>query len=258
MFSRAMDPFGLPDDRWKVDVLHVIESAELSEEDHATARMLISDWHDKATDAVTQVDALEVQLEASMMEMIDSTTGDGGVQIDFAKAMEVEKLRNALTEARLDLATLNQLAIDGVIDQIADVHKLQHAWLKGAFPRIVAIDPFDSLYERAMAVEDLMTDQRVNIAEMRLAHREQWWLQTQAAVDVMTTALAESDNDEDDFEDFAMDEQRMLHQIDEHLFQRQEAALKRLERLRSVLTQAQRAQAGGLADPPSPAKISHF
>ncbi len=258
MFSRAMDPFGLPDDRWKVDVLHVIESAELSEEDHATARMLISDWHDKATDVVTQVDALEVQLEASMMEMLDSTTGDGGVQIDFAKAMEVEKLRNALTEARADLATLNQLAIDGVIDQIADVHNLQHAWLKGAFPRIVAMDPFDSLYERAMAVEDLMNDQRVNIAEMRLAHREQWWLQTQAAVDVMTTALAESDNDEDDFEDFAMDEQRMLHQIDEHLFQRQEAALKRLERLRTVLTQAQRAQAGGLADPPSPAKISPF
>ena len=49
--------------------------------------------------------------------------------------------------------------------------------------------------------------------------------------------------------------QRLRQEVDRHTFARREAALKRLEKLRSILNEQQIAAAGGLEDPAAPQKL---
>ncbi len=254
ILSMSLDMIGIPDDRWRVDLLEVIESADLSESDRLASRALLENWHTPATRSLLELQDLQQKVEEGMQAMLGGgDPADGGaIQIDMAAAMEVEKSQQLVTAKRKKLTDLTQATIDSILEQVNDRYALQQAWAKGAFPALAGEDQFEQLYENAMSTTDLSDDQRATIAEMRLSHREAWWNDTETIIAVITTAPPADGASEEAF----VEGQRVRQTVDNKSFARREAALKRIEKLRKVLTDTQLSSAGGLPDPPKGRKMS--
>ena len=250
MLTGSLDMIGPPDDRWKADLFEVVESADLTDADRAAAHNAMQDWHAAATTGMADVKKSRDDLNEGMQAMMSG--GDGAVSIDMEAAMEVEKLQQTMKQSRETLATLSQQTVDLIAEAIADSPRFRREWFAAAFPRVAQSDRFLKLYLLASKASELSDDQRAAIAMLRAEHDEHWWANTEEAVAVMTTAeKATSSNPQDAF----YRSQRLRQEVDRHTFARREAALKRLEKLRSILNEQQIAAAGGLEDPAAPQKL---
>ena len=252
MLSMSLDMIGIPDDRWRVDLLEVIESADLSEPDRLASRAAIENWHAPATKSLLELQDLQQKVEEGMQAMLGDPVDGGALQVDMVAAMEVEKTTQLVTAKREKLTDLTQATIDSVLEQVNDRYALQQAWTKDAFPALAGEDQFEQLYENAMSTTDLSDDQRATIAEMRLSHREAWWNDTETIIAVITAAPPADGTSEEAF----VEGQRVRQTVDTKSFARREAALKRAEKLRKVLTDTQLSNAGGLPDPPKGRQMS--
>jgi hypothetical protein len=247
LLTGSLDMIGPPDDRWKADLFEVVETADLTDADRAAAHVAIQDWHAPATAGMADVKKSRDDLSEGMQAMMSG--GDGAVSIDMTAAMEVEKLQQTMKRSRESLATLSQQTAEAIAEAIVDSPRFRRAWFAAAFPRVARSDRFLKLYGLASKASELSDDQRAAIAMLRAEHDENWWANTEEAVAVMTTAeKATSNNPQDAF----YRSQRLRQEVDRHTFARREAALKRLEKLRSILNEQQIAAAGGLEDPAAP------
>lgn len=247
MLTGSLDMIGPPDDRWKADLFEVVESADLTDADRAAAHDAMQDWHAAATAGMADVKKSRDALNDGMQAMMSG--GDGAMSIDMVAAMEVEKLQQTMKKSRESLATLSQRTADVIAEAIADSPRFRRAWFAAAFPKVARSDRFLKLYGRASKASELTDDQRAAIAMLRAEHDEHWWVNTEEAITVMTTAeKTTSSNPQDAF----YESQRLRQEVERHTFSRREAALKRLEKLRSLLNEQQIAAAGGLQDPAAP------
>ncbi len=252
MMSASVELVGIPDDRWRVDLLDVVETAGLSDQDHAAARAEIRDWHGPATDLHARVSEAATELDEGMQAMISAAEGGGQMNIDLEAAMRVEGLQQSLAERKSELASLTQTVIDAAIAATTDSDHLRRVWLEAAFPDFVVGGAFDRLYDRAADLDDLTDEQRGAIAMLRSEHDDGWWTATDEAVALIITERESPSNQQEAF--FRMQEVRSG--IDRITFARREAAIKHLERLRTILTKPQLASADGLPDPAEPHKLA--
>jgi len=246
MMSAGLEAVGVPDDRWKVDLLMVVEESDLDDQDRENAKAAMVDWHAAATKALLDIRAAEDELEAGMQAMMKAATDTGKVEIDIEAAMKVDKLHAKNQNARLDLSLLNQAAVDAIANAVLDGQTLRRTWLEAAFPHVASDDGFVRLYKRAAAAGELTDDQRAAIALLRAEHDEAWWAATEDATAIIAAEREPITNQQEAF--FAG--QQIRQEVDRQTFSRREAALKRIEQLRAILNQQQLAAAEGLADPP--------
>lgn len=252
MMSASMELIGVPDDRWKVDLFTMVERSDLDNTDRHAAAAAMEGWHAAATSLAVEIKEARNALDAGMHAMMKGTEAGGKVEIDYTAALEVEKLQRSTTKKRVALSQLTQQTADSIAEALADPQTFHLLWVKHAFPNIAATDPFSSRYHDAANTPELTDEQRGAIAMLRAEHDEAWWLGTEAAIDILS---ADREDVQDQTAAF-FEAQQIKQEIDRHLFARREAALKRLEHLRSTLTEQQLAAAGGLTDPVAPRTLA--
>ncbi len=258
MMSASIDMIGVPDNRWKADLFMMIERSDMDDADRHAADNEMMDWHAAATSLAVEIkqanDTLDAAMQAMMkVEVSKDSEGNGGkMEIDFAAAMEVEKLQQAATKKRTALSRLTQHTANRIREAVSDPQAFHLIWIEHAFPNIATTDEYSKRYHDAANTPDLTDEQRGSIAMLRAEHDEAWWLETEAAVAILA---AEQDEAQDQNEAF-FQAQQIKQEIDRHIFARREAALKRLERLRGILTEQQLAAAGGLTDPLAPQTLA--
>lgn len=255
MLSASMSIMDVPDDRWKVDLLDLVESCDLPAHDHRAARAALSTWHDAATALVKEYAALQGQVDDAMQKMMTRSTGEpgGAIEIDISAAMEVESRRGKMIARRTALAELNQDTLDAILDATNGSASIRRGWLMAAFPSIAKEDAFIEVYSRALSLESLTDEQRLTIGVSQLEHEAQWW---KAAEGMVAAIIDAGKSTESDSEQAFYASQRTRQELDSMAFSRRETAVKRLESLRSVLSEAQLARASGLQDPAEPRQLA--
>ena len=255
MLSMSMSIMDVPDDRWKVDLLGLVESSDLSVDDHIAARTILGPWHAAATALVEEYAALQAQVDEAMHKMMTSNTADSGgaINIDITAAMDVEASRGKMLARREALAELNQDTIDAILKASEGSEAIRRSWLIAAFPNVAEDDAFIPIYSQALSLDDLTDEQRSTIGVSQLEHEAEWW---QAAEAMVTAITAAAKSTESDSEQAFYAVQRLRQELDRMTFARRETALKRLQSLRSVLTEAQLARAKGLLDPMQPQQLA--
>ena len=245
MMSGSMDLVGMPDRRWKVDLLMTVEEIDVNDEDRASLRSIILDWHAPATTSLLDIHETADRLEDAMNLMVQASQKDGGMNIDLAAAMKLQSLQEELASKQTSLALLNQEFANAAIAELQDGTAFERQWQMDAFP-IIAGDPdFLPLYEKAANVDGLTDDQRAAIAMLKAEHDEAWWSSTQKAISkVIGDTLDSADAEEAFFQS-----QQARQEVDRIAFARREAALKRLEKLREILNSAQLVMLNHLPDP---------
>ncbi len=246
MMSASLGAIGVPDHRWSADLFTLVEACDLTDQDRAAALAAMEAWHHAATDAILNIRDAEDRLEEGMRAMMNMSEGSGKVEIDVQAAMKVEQLNAEVQKEHLGLSELTQATMDAMAAQVSDAHTLRRAWLKAAFPDIASVDAFLKLYARAADTADLTDDQRAAIAMLQAEHVESWWDATEEAVAILSVDRAPPANQQEAF----FEGQRIRQEVDRHTFARREAALKRIEHLRTILNHVQLTAADGLADPP--------
>jgi len=248
MMSASIERIGVPDNRWKVDLLKLIEASELADADRVTARAAMASWHEDATRMAMDIKDSTDALDEGMLAMMKNVGQGGKMEIDLQAAMEVEKLQRAAAVKREALSALTQQTADAIADTVSDAESFRLMWLEQAFPGIAADDAFSTRYQSAARASGLTDQQRGAIAMLRAEHDEAWWLETEAAVAILTTERAEAKDQTQAF----YDAQRIRQEVDRHTFARREAALKQLEKLRGILSEQQLAEVNQLPDPAAP------
>ena len=252
MMSASIEMIGVPDNRWKVDLLALIERADMADGDRQAARAAMANWHADATSLALDVKASRDALDDGMLAMMKNMGRGGKVEIDVQAAMDVERLQQAAARKRDALSTLTQQTADAIAGAVSDTRAFRLAWLQRAFPDVAADDAFPKRYRTAAATARLSDDQRGAIAMLRAEHDESWWLETEAAIAILTAERAAVEDQTQAF----YEAQRLRQEVDRHTFARREAALKRLEQLRGILDEQQLAEAGGLTDPAAPQSMA--
>jgi hypothetical protein len=252
MMSASIDMIGVPDNRWKADLFMMIERSDMDDADRHAANNEMANWHAAATSLAVEIKQANDAFDAAMQAMMKAAEDGGKVEIDLTAAMEVEKLQQAVTEKRTALSRLTQRTANRIREAVSDPQAFHLIWIEHAFPSIATTDEYSKRYHDAANAPDLTDEQRGSIAMLRAEHDEAWWLEIEAAVAILT---AERDEAQDQTEAFFQGQQ-IKQEIDRHIFTRREEALKRLERLRSILTEQQLAAAGGLTDPAAPQTLA--
>ena len=252
MMSASIEMIGVPDNRWKVDLLTLIEQADMADGDRQAARAAMANWHADATSLALDVKASRDALDDGMLAMMKNMGQGGKVEIDVQAAMDVERLQQAAARKRDSLSTLTQQTADAIAGVVSDTRAFRLAWLQRAFPDVAADDAFPKRYRTAATTSGLSDDQRGAIAMLRAEHDESWWLATEAAIAILTAERAAVEDQTQAF----YEAQRLRQEVDRHTFARREAALKRLEQLRGILDEQQLAEAGGLTDPAAPQSMA--
>jgi len=252
MMSASLDMIGLPDNRWSVDLLELIQSLELEDAESTQLRAVIADWHEPATHGMLDLKDRREGLEEAMQSMITGVEEGGAMSIDMEAAMNAEQLRGALQKARAAQTALTQRFADAIEAAVADPMPVRRAWMTRAFPKLAIEDEFASRFDRAAGVPDLTDEQRLAIITLRAEHDAAWWDETRKAVAIMTENREQPADQQQAF----FQSQRLRQKADRHTFTRREAALKRLEALRQALSEAQLAAVNGLEDPPQRQQIA--
>jgi len=246
--SRSLQLIGVPDNRARVDLLGLVDQASLNDAEYAAARQALSKWHGPATALMTDIQDKTLRLDQAMQSMMSQAQGGGSMSIDVNAAMEVQQVRTDLAKKRGELAVFTQdtaRTIESVIASPATFHRL---WLLEAHPDVANTDHFADIYDRALRIDSLTDDQRATIAAARIEHDDAWWTATEEAIAAIEAKEDPPANEQEAF--FAA--QRIRQDIQQQMFARREAALKRLESVRGLLTEKQLAAAGGLPDPAAP------
>jgi len=252
MMSASIDMMGVPDDRWKVDLLELIQSIDLDEDEYAIARETIAEWHESATAALIALRDQRDALESSMQEMVSAAQNGGSMNIDMEAAMKVQQLQQELQNDRSELSAINAELVSELESALRHPVQVRRAWMQMAFPGLATKDPFLERFARASNVPDLSDEQRLAIATLRAEHEDAWWTETSEAVSAITSNTEVPANDQEAF----FQAQRVRQKADRHTFARREAGLKRLEQLRNVLNEQQLARTEGLPDPPEQTRVA--
>ncbi|MDP7029201.1 MAG: hypothetical protein QF733_03170 [Phycisphaerales bacterium] len=252
MMMAGLQTIGVPDDRWKVDLFTMVHDSDLSHDDRAAALAAMEPWHDAATAALLDIRGAERRLEEAMHAMMNTSADTGKVEVDVQAAMQVDQLNAEVQRDRLKLSELTQATLDEIASTVDDGHTLRRVWVSAAFPDIAGQDAFMTLYARAANLDELTDDQRAAIAILRAEHDDAWWTTTEEAVAMLAEDRDPPANQQEAF----FEGQRIRQEIDRRTFSRREAALKRIEQLRTLLSQQQLAAADGLADPPEPQTLA--
>ncbi|MDP6987567.1 MAG: hypothetical protein QGG74_05940 [Phycisphaerales bacterium] len=252
MMSASAELIGVPDNRWKVDLFTMIERSDMNEPDRLAASAVLEDWHATATTLSEELKQDRDALDAGMHAMMKTAESGGKVEIDLTAAMEIEKLQQEASKKRNALSQLTQRTADAIAEAVADSNHFHLIWVDQAFPSIAGTDAFSERYRDAAKSDGLTDEQRGAIAMLAAEHNEAWWLETEAAIAIVA---AEREQTRDQGQAF-YEAQQIKQEIDRHIFARREAGLKRLEQLRTILTDQQLAAAAGLADPAPPQTLA--
>ncbi len=231
------------------DPTEALETAQLDDAVVRQHLLTLGDWHEKATaNAHALADAQAAQAET----MPNMVLADGETEFDHTsfdhEAMQAAAQR--VESAKRDLAARNKEGIDVICETLSpgDAQQVRRAWLTRAFPSVIGRgDPLARSFGSAFGCEGLTDNQRATMMQLQMDHEEAWWATSQAIIESMA-----GDDAPDLFSgDLAGFEamQRAQRDLQRRLFDRREASLKRLERLREVLTPEQLDALGGLPDP---------
>ncbi len=246
--SRTLRLIGVPDNRANVDLLNLVSNASLNDREYAAAREALSRWHGPATALMEDIQSKTVKLDEAMRAMMSQEQSGGSMSIDLTAAMEIDQMQTAVATQRAELSALAQETVQTIESVLSNTDDFHRMWLLEAHPEVASQDPFIDMYDRVLKIDSLTDDQRATIAAMRIEHNDAWWTATEEAIATIETPQNTPANQQEAF--FAA--QRVRQNIQQQAFARRESALKRLEQVRSLLTEEQLAVAAGLPDPAAP------
>jgi hypothetical protein len=246
--ARSLQLVGVPDNRANVDLLDLVGRASLDDQEYTNAREALSSWHSPATAIMEDLQAMTIRLNNAMETMMSQSQEGGRMSIDLEIAMEVDKLQTDLTRKRSELSAITQESARAVEAAMTNADSFHRMWLLEAHPIAAGHDPFIKLFDRALDLDSLTGEQAASIAAVRIEHDGAWWSSTEDAIATIEAPRDAPTNQNEAF----FSAQRIRQEVEQQTFARREAALKRLEQVRNLLTESQLAAVQGLPDPAAP------